>query len=333
MLLTLGRWTLRILRYTLTALGTVTTVIGGMIAVPLKQPAPLTSIIAGAQSLDRSDLPEVSFFQARDGTALAYRKYEPSTPKSARVAVLVHGSAGNSANMHAVGRALAAAGVPVLALDMRGHGRSGTRGDIGYIGQLRDDLADAVAHFRKAWPEAHFTLVGHSSGGGFALGFAASPRAGLFERYVLLAPYLGPFAPTTRQNRGSAHWAEPDIPRILGITLLRRAGLACCESLPVLAFALPPQAIANATTRYSYRLMLDFGPPLSGEQPKAQRPILVIAGEKDELMAAQRYETAIKAAYADARIVLVPGVDHMGILREPPALQAIVKLVSGEGAL
>jgi pimeloyl-ACP methyl ester carboxylesterase len=300
----------------------------GMIGAPLKQPPPLTSIIAGAQNVDRSDLPEVSFLQARDGTALAYRSYEPQTAKDSRVAVLVHGSAGHSASVHAIGKALAAAGIPALAIDVRGHGRSGTRGDIGYVGQLRDDLADAVAYFRKTRPEARFTLIGHSSGGGFALAFAASPRAELFERYVLLAPYLGPFAPTTRQNRGSAHWAKPDIPRIIALTILRRAGLTCCDSLPVLAFALPPQAIPNATTRYSYRLMLDFGPPMRGELPKTHRPILVIAGDKDELMVAENYQATIKTAYAEARTMLVPGVDHMGILKEPAALETIAKAVS-----
>src|SRR5215813_13471503 len=129
MFATVARWAVRILCYALIGIGVVTVAAGGMLAVPLKQPPPLASIITGAQSLDRTDLPEVSFFQARDGTALAYRRYDPQTGGSGHVALLVHGSAGHSAIMHAIGKALAAAGMPVLALDIRGHGRSGTRGD------------------------------------------------------------------------------------------------------------------------------------------------------------------------------------------------------------
>jgi alpha-beta hydrolase superfamily lysophospholipase len=63
------------------------------------------------------------------------------------------------------------------------------------------------------------TLVGHSSGGGFALRVAGSPIQHLFERAVLLAPYLGYDAP--RPGRVSGGWAKADIPRIIGLELLR----------------------------------------------------------------------------------------------------------------
>ena len=112
-------------------------------------------------------------------------------------------------------RALAARGVETFAVDIRGHGASGTRGDIGYVGQLEDDLADFVAVVRKTVPSAPLTLVGHSSGGGFALRVAGSPIQNLFERTVLLAPYLGYDAPSTRPSSGG--WAKADIPRIIGL--------------------------------------------------------------------------------------------------------------------
>ena len=37
-----------------------------------------------------------------------------------------------------------------------------TRGDIAYLGQLEDDLADFVAEIRKTNPTAPLTLLGHS---------------------------------------------------------------------------------------------------------------------------------------------------------------------------
>ncbi len=77
----------------------------------------------------------------------------------------------------------------------------GTRGDIAYIGQLEDDLADLVGEIRKTDPTAPLTLIGHSAGGGFALRVAASPIQNLFARTVLLAPYLGYDAPSSRAER------------------------------------------------------------------------------------------------------------------------------------
>jgi hypothetical protein len=52
---------------------------------------------------------------------------------------LVHGTAGPGTSMHALAEALRAAGVTAYVLDIRGHGGSGRRGDIDYIGQLVAD--------------------------------------------------------------------------------------------------------------------------------------------------------------------------------------------------
>ena len=100
--------------------------------------------------------------------------------------------------MNATALTLAKAGFVAVAVDTRGHGASGSRGDIGYVGQLEDDLADLVAHLRADYTTARLTLVGHSSGGGFVLRVAAAPVGASFDRFVLLAPYLGYRAPTNR---------------------------------------------------------------------------------------------------------------------------------------
>src|SRR3546814_16323875 len=74
--------------------------------------------------------------------------------------------------MHILARALQSMPDPptVYALDIRGHGQSGPlRGDIAYVGQLEDDLADFLAASRIDHPAAQWTLIGFSSGGGFTL--------------------------------------------------------------------------------------------------------------------------------------------------------------------
>ena len=161
--------------------------------------------------MDFSTLPVVDRFQARDGTMLGYRHYPARGTPVGRIAILVHGSSGSSRSaIQALSQALAARGVENYAVDIRGHGESGTRGDIRYFGQLEDDLADIVAEIRKVHPAEALTLIGHSAGGGFALRVAASPIQNLFARTVLLAPYLGYDAPSNRPDAGG--WASADIP-------------------------------------------------------------------------------------------------------------------------
>jgi pimeloyl-ACP methyl ester carboxylesterase len=326
---TFSRWLLRIVVVLLATGGTAALIVASLLAAPVRTPPELKSIIAGARSVDRSNLPELERFQARDGTELAFRRYQPATVTNDVIAVLVHGSAGNSANMHAVGKGLTAVGVRAVALDIRGHGRSGMRGDIGYIGQLEHDLVDAIGFLKKLVPDARFTLVGHSAGGGFALRVAGGAQGELFERYVLVAPYLGPFAPTSRRQTGNAHWAEPNIPRIIALAALERFGISCCQSLPTLAFALPEEAALRATTRYSYRLMVNFAShwDYRSDLLAARRPIALVSGSADELMDANSYAATMQLPGRNVRTVLVPGINHMGVLADPAGITAIVEAV------
>ena len=203
------RWCLRISRWGLGIVGVAALLLISMIATPLVAPPELQSILAARGTVDMSTLPAVERFQARDGTVLGFRHYPVSGPPTGRAAIVVHGSSGSSANnIHALSVALAQHGVESYAVDIRGHGVSGTRGDIAYIGQLEDDPADFVAEIRKTNPAAPLTLIGHSAGGGFALRVAGSRIQNLFTRTVLLAPYLGYAAPTNQPNSGG--WANAE---------------------------------------------------------------------------------------------------------------------------
>jgi pimeloyl-ACP methyl ester carboxylesterase len=308
----------------LALVGAAAIALAAMLASPVRSPPPLASIHQGALAIDEAGLPELSRFQARDGTWLAYRLYPADDGANDRVAILAHGSSASSQEMNAAARALAAHGVAAVAIDARGHGASGGRGDIGYLGQLDDDLSDLVAELRKSYPEAKLTLIGHSSGGGFALRIAAGTIGALFDHFILLAPYLGYDAPTNRPSEGSGRWAEVDLPRILAIAALQRIGIAWPQSLPVIAFANAPEAAKFVTSRYSFRLLGDYGPPRGWKEAieKTAGRAEIIAGEKDELMDAEGYQNAI--APLGMSVTILAGVDHMGIVYRPEALEAIV---------
>lgn len=312
----------------LAALALAAVTLGAMLAAPLKSPPPLASIHADAIAIPRDGLPALSRFQARDGTWLAYRLYPAANGASDRLAILAHGSSASSAEMNAAALALAGAGVVAVTIDARGHGASGSRGDIAYIGQLDDDLADLVAHLRIDYPSARLTLIGHSSGGGFALRVAGEPLGAAFDRFVLLAPYLGYTAPTNRAAKGTGLWAAPDLPRIVALVLMRRVGLDWGQSLPTIAFADAPEAGLTVTTRYSFRLQINYGPPQDWQGALRSPPgrIVLIAGERDELMDAEAYRRVVPPL--GPSVTVLPDVDHMGVVYAPAALRAIVEAVT-----
>ena len=115
-----------------------------------------------------------------DGARLQYYAYLASPDK---IAVLVHGSAGPGTSMHALAKALRDAGVSAYVLDIRGHGASGRRGDIDYIGQIDDDLADFVTTLGPEKSGEVRTLLGFSAGAGFAIRFADGRYGELFDRF------------------------------------------------------------------------------------------------------------------------------------------------------
>jgi alpha-beta hydrolase superfamily lysophospholipase len=97
------------------------------------------SVIDPFSSVDFSDLPRLSSFAARDGRKLAYRSYAPpATAPSGDSVVLIHGSSATGSSMHPMAKALSAAGFATYALEIRGHGGSGRKGQIAYIEQLED---------------------------------------------------------------------------------------------------------------------------------------------------------------------------------------------------
>ena len=300
-----------------------------MLAWPLKPPPPLASIHAGAMQIDASDAPELTRFQARDGTWLAYRLDPAVGGASGKIAILAHGSSAQSMEMNALAKAIAAGGATAVAIDARGHGASGTRGDIAYLGQLDDDLADLLAELRKTDPSARFALIGHSAGGGFALRIAASRLGRAFDRFILLAPYLGYSAPTNRPAEGKGLWASPDLPRIIAMIILARVRIDWPQSLPALAFANAPEAKPFVTNVYTFRLMQNYTAPADwkGAFERAKGRIFLIAGADDELMDAPAYERTV--APLGVPVTIIPGVDHMGIVHRPEAIKAVAAALAG----
>jgi non-heme chloroperoxidase len=288
-----------------------------------RTPPPMASINDPFNSVDFSDLPPLARFTARDGTKLAYRFYPAAAaiPGQGSV-VLIHGSSATSSSMHPMAKALSAAGDQVYALDIRGHGASGRKGQIAYIGQLEDDLVDFMHAVSAPKP---VTLAGFSSGGGFAIRFAGSKQQDPFQSYLLLAPFLSQDAPTQRPASGG--WASVGVPRIIAISILNGFGIRTFNSLPVLRFAVSPDERAILTPEYSYALETNFRPNRDylADLRNMHQPFRILVGGDDDVYYPDRFAGVLKDAGKDTQVTVIPGVDHIHLILSPAAFEKSIE--------
>lgn len=264
-------------------------------------------------------------YTAQDGTALPYRHYPA---ESDRHLILIHGSSGHSAYLHAFAKYLSTNNhAHVYLPDLRGHGlKPARRGDIDYVGQLEDDLADLINHITKETSRLPRIFVGgHSSGGGLALRFAASKHGHLAHGNLLLAPYLGHSAPMSRRNAGG--WARANIPRILLLSLLDGVGIKHFHGTEVLRFNLPEKyRNGYETLSYSFRMMKGLHPDdYAAALRRCKAALLLLVGSKDEAFHTETFKQGILAHKPDADIRFIADGLHLGIIVSANAMTEVAQ--------
>lgn len=244
-------------------------------------------------------------------------------------ALLLHGSSADSQSLHPLALALAGQGITAYAIDIRGHGATGLRGDVGHIGQPAEDVEDFIVFMRAEVPRLPITLLGFSSGGGLALNAAGQGHAPGIAELILVSPMLGVDTPPSRAENPNASerpWAHPDVPRIIGLSILNGFGMHFLDHLPVIVFATGDRP--SLTPVYSHPLLASMNPQDADALLKAvDVPVTLLAGDKDEVFASHTYEDTIHASRPDAQVALLPGIGHVGMTLEPAALEAIAAAI------
>lgn len=146
----------------------------------------------------RSGAPPVPTGSVRtvDGLELALYRWACAAPVRATVALL-HGLAEHAGRYAALAERLAAAGIELVAIDLRGHGRS--PGERTWVASFDAYLDDAQALLDAASrPGTPLLLMGHSMGGTIATCFAIERLAAFADRthpvsgLILSSPALAP---------------------------------------------------------------------------------------------------------------------------------------------
>ena len=298
-------------------------------------PKALASVTEPFATMDLSGLPRLVSYRARDGANLSYRVYPGQSSQGGQggqVVVLIHGSAGSSQDMHRMALALAESGSTVLVPDLRGHGANRPHGDVAYVGQLDDDMEDFMQAMRPAYPGKKWTLLGFSSGAGFALRIGGEPQGKEFDRYILLSPFLRYNAPTARQDAAKpnddAHWYSVSIKRIVGLSILGSFGIHHFDGLPVISFPVPDN-LESVTASYSLRMQDNFEPHANyrADIRNSQKPMLVFVGSADELLFPDRFANVFDSERPDVPVTILPGMTHSDMITKPLAIQAAVQAV------
>jgi non-heme chloroperoxidase len=221
-------------------------------------------------------------------------------------------------------RSLRDAGASVYVPVVRGHGNFGRNGDIDFIGQLEDDLADFVAVLRPLYPNASFSLIGFSSGGGFVLHAIATPDEKLFDRFIMISP-------TLRQKRA----AHPPRYRRLGLggeAAHYRAGDVEPPRHRLVQWASQRRFRDFAEGSESHQRLFvpargHFGAPRDylTALGRSRKLAALLVGGADELFYPDRFAPLFEPVRPDPRITIVPGIGHTGMTVAPAGIAAVRK--------
>jgi predicted alpha/beta hydrolase len=259
-----------------------------------------TKTLAG----ERAPAMALTAIKGRDGFDLQVRDY-PSAAPDAPLVVLIHGSGWHGLQFDGLARQLSET-AHVIVPDLRGHGpKPGRRGDVDYIGQLEDDLADLIAAYRTDGQQV--VMGGHSSGGGLVV--------------------LKHDAPTTRTDAGG--WTHVMLRRIIGLSMLNTVRITALNHLEIIQLNMPKVVLEGAlgdtaTTAYSYRLNASFAPRARYLDDVAALPkFVLIAGADDEAFDAALYEPTMTPATDKGSYVTVADTGHLDIVDAPQTAQTI----------
>lgn len=265
----------------------------------------------------RGGLPPHHLLTARDGARLALREYAAD---SETAVLILHGSTTHDATYAPLARFIAAHNLArAFTLTLRGHGMSsGARGDVAYIAQNVDDVADTLENIRATTRAKRLVLLGHSLGGGLALRFIESRYASSIDGCILLAPYIGSRTPLQDRNThviaARVFW-QNTIPLALGdaLGITRGQHLPCIEFDILEGFRTPMEV-----TRYSYRGWMAVSPSrrLRRALDAFCRPHLVVLSEGDELFVPDKLASFFQGV-PQLEVARIAQATHSGIAFHP----------------
>ena len=246
---------------------------------------------------------------------------ESSASRARAVVCLLHGVAEHSGRYEHVGAALAGRGFEVVAVDHRGHGRSGgRRGHVDRWSQYLDDVEDQMAEIRGLGLPV--VMLGHSLGGLMALSYCVEGRPAP-DLLVVSAPALGYALDRPRQLLRLAG------PVLASLTPTATVGINRDLSLLATDPEVAAEAAADPLWNREVTVSLGWQVLRAAVRTRAcldrlEVPVLCVHGSDDDLVPATASEILVSAAGAERRVY--EGLRHE-VFNEPTGLDVLAEVI------
>ena len=243
---------------------------------------------------------------SRDGTTLFARHWSVKRPYA--TLALVHGFGEHSGRYIPMATHLAAHGVQVVAIDLRGHGRSeGKRGVIRSFDDFRADLSILLERARDLHgvAEGPLVLYGHSMGGGIVLDHGLRPEPGV-AGIIASAPLVAPVDPVPATLRSLVKF----IAKLLPTASMKNAISGDqVSTLPVEQTEYERDALNHDRLGLKTAVeIIENGESLTERAPAWSLPLLMMHAADDQLTDFGASQAFGSAACADFRAF--PDVEH-----------------------
>ncbi|WP_414445537.1 lysophospholipase [Burkholderia sp. 22PA0106] len=250
-----------------------------------------------------------------DGIELAAWRWRAGDTPRATVALL-HGLGEHARRYDALAGRLNAAGIELVAVDLRGHGRSpGPRAWVERFDRYLDD-ADALVDFATHAGSAHGTaplfLMGHSMGGAIAALYAierANVRGRRFAGLILSSPALAPGRDVPRWMLAASRFISRVWPRFPALKI--DAALLSRDPAVVAANRADPLVHHGAVPARTGAEILVAMERIARGRASLALPTLIYHGTADKLTEPEgSREFGVQAGPADRTLTLYDGNYH-----------------------
>jgi pimeloyl-ACP methyl ester carboxylesterase len=225
--------------------------------------------------------------------------------------VLIHGAGGDHTVWGDVHARLRKRGVPVLALDLPGHGPNPSPAP-----QTVTERADAVEEMIASAGVGAYALAGHSLGGAVALTLACRQRQALRGFAIVSSGARLPVDP--RVLKGALESFECTVENLARFLVARGAAPGLISKAAGMLADAGPQ-----TLHADFLACATFGLQLAELQALGV-PAEIVCGESD-VMTPVALSEELAAALPDARLTKLPGVGHLPLLEDPSGLAGVLE--------
>jgi alpha-beta hydrolase superfamily lysophospholipase len=239
-------------------------------------------------------------FIASDGARLPLRVWLPQGEPRA-VIVALHGFNDYRAFFDIPGARLAAAGIATYAYDQRGFGAAPDPGQWFGENVLQDDLYAVLRLVAAKYPGKKLFLLGESMGGAVAMTALTRPDADLppLAGTILVAPAIWS-RDTMPWYQSAALWVASHTVPWLTVTG-QGLHILATDNIPLLIKMGRDPLVLKETRISAIKGLCDLMDDAMRSAPKLNPPMLVMIGEKDEVVPPEASKAMVAA--------LKPGID------------------------